>query len=113
MKLQPYWQHSVSGKGNQKLNSKFHGPFEIIKKVGEVAYQLRLPEGSSIYPIFHVSQLKAHIGQCQLVVSNLPLIGTNKEVLVTPQSILARMMIKRDNATKTQVFGSLGRARIR
>ena len=34
------------------------GPFEIMKKISRVAYELRLPDAWSMYSIFHVSLLK-------------------------------------------------------
>nr|GEZ51486.1 hypothetical protein [Tanacetum cinerariifolium] len=43
----------------EKLASRFLGPFEIIKKVGPVAYRLDLPEElNGVYDTFHVSNLK-------------------------------------------------------
>ena len=39
---------------------KFKGPFEVIKKVGEVAYMLKLQERLKLYPTFHVSFLKPY-----------------------------------------------------
>ncbi|GJR35010.1 hypothetical protein Tco_1210694 [Tanacetum coccineum] len=42
-----------------KLAPRFVGPFEIIEKVGLVAYRLRLPEElNSVHDTFHVSNLK-------------------------------------------------------
>jgi hypothetical protein len=42
-----------------KLTPRFIGPFKILKKRGEIAYQLKLPpQLSDVHDVFHVSQLK-------------------------------------------------------
>jgi hypothetical protein len=42
-----------------KLSPRFIGPFMIFRRVGEMAYQLELPDSlSDVHNVFHVSQLK-------------------------------------------------------
>ena len=41
-----------------KLSSRFIGPFEILERVGTIAYQLDLPPNmSGVNEVFHVSML--------------------------------------------------------
>ena len=45
-----------------KLSLRYVGPFEILERVGEVAYHLALPPTlEEIHPVFHVSQLRMYI----------------------------------------------------
>jgi hypothetical protein len=45
-----------------KLSPRFIGPFQILKRVGEVAYQLELPDHlADVHDVFHVSQLKKYL----------------------------------------------------
>jgi len=46
----------------RKLTPLFVGPFEIVEKVGAVAYQIALPPSlSNLHDVFHVSQLRKHV----------------------------------------------------
>ena len=52
-----------------KLNPRYIGPFEIISRVGPVAYKLRLPiELNKVHPVFHVSNLKKCLSDETLVI---------------------------------------------
>ena len=45
-----------------KLSPRFIGPFEILERIGEVAYKLALPPSlASVHNVFHVSMLKKYI----------------------------------------------------
>ena len=44
---------------NGKLAPRYIGPFKILERRGEVAYQLELSKSlSGVHDVFHVSQLK-------------------------------------------------------
>ena len=61
LKLTPQILKKVSSKTRQRgLIPKFEGPFEVIKKVGEVAYILKLLERLKLHSTFPVSFLKPY-----------------------------------------------------
>ena len=62
LRLQPYRQSTLKQKGAEKLKPRFYGPYRVIGIVGQVAYELELPQGSKIHNIFHVSCLKKALG---------------------------------------------------
>ncbi|GJR93151.1 putative reverse transcriptase domain-containing protein [Tanacetum coccineum] len=58
LKVSP-WKGVIRFGKKGKLAPRYVGPFEILKRIGPIAYRLRLPEElSSVYDIFHVSNLK-------------------------------------------------------
>ncbi|GJR41822.1 putative reverse transcriptase domain-containing protein [Tanacetum coccineum] len=58
LKVSP-WKGVVRFGKRGKLNPRFVGPFKVIKRVGDVAYKLELPEElSRVHNTFHVSNLK-------------------------------------------------------
>ena len=47
---------------SKKLTPKFIGPYQIIRRIGPVAYQIALPPFlSNLHDVFHVSQLRRYI----------------------------------------------------
>ncbi|GJZ98303.1 putative reverse transcriptase domain-containing protein [Tanacetum coccineum] len=58
LKVSP-WKGVVRFGKKEKLAPRFIGPFEIIEKIGPVAYRLDLPEElDGVHDTFHVSNLK-------------------------------------------------------
>ena len=46
-----------------KLSPRYVGPYDILHRVGEVAFELALPTKlASLHPVFHVSMLKKVLG---------------------------------------------------
>lgn len=57
-----------------KLSHRYVGPFKIMKRVGEAAYQLGLPpKYEIIHNIFHVSNLEAYVKDKTHVLNHEPL----------------------------------------
>jgi hypothetical protein len=88
-------------KGEEKLKPQFYGHYRISRQVGEVAYELELPEGCKIHNVFHVSCLKKAVGQHAIISTELPplyeqgqLILISKEVLETRECKLRNRSIK-------------------
>jgi hypothetical protein len=88
LRLQPYKQTSLKVEHFQNLAPKFYGPYTVLKRVGQVAYQLALPSQSKLHPIFHVSCLKNVIGtRCQIQ-TNLPELAEEGSIWLQPEAVL-------------------------
>lgn len=97
LKMQPYMHSSLSIHRSLKLHSKFYVPFKILEKIGKAAYKLLLADNCQIHPVFHVSQLKKHIGPTAVPTPYLPLIDAQGNIKVAPTAIVERRMIPRNN----------------
>ena len=55
------WKKVIRFGKKGKLSPRFIGPYEVIEKVGPVAYRLALPpELEKIHNVFHVSMLRRY-----------------------------------------------------
>ncbi|GJY07585.1 hypothetical protein Tco_0374639, partial [Tanacetum coccineum] len=69
LKVSP-WKGVVRFGRRGKLSPRYVGPFEIIERIGPVAYKLQLPEElRGIHNTFHVSNLKKCLVDENLVIS--------------------------------------------
>ncbi|GJZ03295.1 hypothetical protein Tco_0536570 [Tanacetum coccineum] len=61
------WKGVIRFGKKGKLAPRYVGPFEILKRVGHVAYRLRLSEElSGVHDTFHVSNLKKCLAEASL-----------------------------------------------
>ena len=52
-----------------KLSPRYIRPYRIAKRIGNVAYELELPqELAAVHPIFHISMLKKCMGDTSLII---------------------------------------------
>jgi hypothetical protein len=101
LKIQPYVQSSLAHRANQKLAFKFFGHFQIVQKIGTVAYKLQLPDTSHLHPVFDVSQLKQAVGsKCSVT----PIIPDGLTSLQVPEHILKQRLVTRGARTILQVL---------
>ncbi|KAL0543603.1 hypothetical protein IC582_018703 [Cucumis melo] len=75
-----------------KLSPRFVGLFEILERIGPVAYRLALPPSlSTVHDVFHVSMLRKYVPDPSHVVDYEPLeIDENLSYIEQPVEVLAR-----------------------
>lgn len=103
LKLQPFVQQSVVTRANRKLSFRFYGPFQVIARMGEVAYKLALPVTSLIHPVVHVSQLKKALAPSEQAQSALPVLRPIIDDQPQPVRIVERRFIRKGAKMVEQV----------
>ncbi len=58
LKLHKDYSIPFSVKITKKLTQQYIGPFQIIKKVGRLAYKLDVPSDWRIHPVFSMAQFE-------------------------------------------------------
>ncbi|WMV41762.1 hypothetical protein MTR67_035147 [Solanum verrucosum] len=52
-----------------KLSPRYSGPYRVSKRIGNIAYELELPqELAAVHPVFHISMLKKCMGDPSLTI---------------------------------------------
>jgi hypothetical protein len=72
------------------LSPQFIGPYDILERVGVVAYRLALPPNlSAIHPVFHVSMLRKYMSDPSHVLEVHPIeLRDNMVYEVQPKAIV-------------------------
>ncbi|WVZ49645.1 hypothetical protein U9M48_000985 [Paspalum notatum var. saurae] len=85
---------SLVGRNKGKLGPRYAGPFQVLERVGTVAYRLQLPHDARIHDVFHVGLLKPFQGTPPDITPALPDME-HRRVLPTPARVL-RARLRRD-----------------
>lgn len=91
LKVSPWKGITRFGKKG-KLSPRFVGPFEILRRVGKVAYELALPPHMNhVHNVFHVSMLKKFNPDTKCVIEYEPVeVQPDLSYIERPISILDR-----------------------
>ena len=73
MRISP-WKGVLRFGKKGKLSPRYMGPYEIVERIGEVAYRLRLPPKlARIHDVFHVSMLRKYMSDPSHVLRDQPI----------------------------------------
>ena len=73
LRLSP-WKGVVRFGKRGKLSPRFIGPYQIVERVGPIAYRLDLPSDlAKVHDVFHVSMLRKYIADPSHVLSEQPI----------------------------------------
>eukprot|EP00253_Pinus_taeda_P029666 PITA_29666 len=87
-----------------KLAPRFCGPFQILARVGPVAYQLALPSHIRVHNVFHVSVLKKYVYDPRHIISWQDIqVEPEGEFLVEPVNILDQRRVELRRKVISQV----------
>ena len=85
-----------------KLNPRFIGPFEILERIGTIAYKISLPPSMChIHDIFHVSMLRKYIPDPSHVIEYEPIV-IEKDLFYKEEPI--RIIDKKEKILRNRII---------
>ncbi|KAL5542213.1 hypothetical protein UlMin_009923 [Ulmus minor] len=85
-----------------KLSPRYIGPFEILERVGKVAYKLALPsELAAVHNVFHVSMLRKYVSDPSHVLESEP-IEVREDLTYQEQPV--QILDRKDKALRNKVI---------
>jgi len=85
-----------------KLSPRYIGPFDIIERVREVAYQVALPPAlDGVHDVFHISELRKYVRDNQHILDYLDL-RLNRDLSYEAQPI--RIINKKEKVLKNKTI---------
>ena len=72
LRMHTYKQTYLKSNATEKIKPRYYGPYKVVQKIGEVPYELELPERSEIHNVFHFYYLNKYIGQKIFILDTLP-----------------------------------------
>ena len=85
-----------------KLSPRYIGPFEILERVGKVAYKLALPsELAAVHNVFHVSMLRKYVSDLSHVLVSEP-IEVREDLTYQEQPV--QILDRKDKALRNKVI---------
>lgn len=100
LKIQPYRQNAFGLRGSLKLRSKYYG---LIKSFSAwVRWLTNFSSTAEIHPVFHVSQLKRHLGSKAVALPHVPIVTSDGKLKIAPVKVLERRIIQRKKTPVAQ-----------
>ena len=73
----------------KKLSARYCGPYAVIKRVNNQAYELLLPPHIKVHNVFHISLLKKYVPDANHILDDeLPLVSKDGTLDINPERVL-------------------------
>ena len=101
MRISP-WKRVLRFGKKGKLSPRYTEPYEIVERIGKVAYRLRLPpELAKIHDVFHVSMLRKYIADHSHVLRD-QLVGLKEDLTYEERPV--QIVDRKDQVLRNNVI---------